>query len=280
MYLKYIILMCLNFLLFTILFSCNLVNINTTNNSDTSLVKKDEKIVGINKFYSTPFIYDSTKKYIYLTFDDGPQHGTVSCFELCKKLGVKATFFMVGNHANNANLLQVVKNIKDAYPLVLLANHSSTHANGHYKFFYQHPTMAEQDFYNTQKKLAIPYKIIRLPGNSAWVTKNGIKASNLVKPVCKLLDSSGYNILGWDAEWRFNHKTANPIQNPYKMANEVDSAMAKNKTYTKNNIVILTHDRMFRNPNYLDSLAKFIIQLKQNPTYVFETMDHYPGLKL
>ena len=63
------------------------------------------------------------------------------------------------------------------------------------------------------------------------------------------------------------------------MANEVDSALDRNKVHIKNNVVILTHDRMFRNPNYLDSLAKFIIQLKQNPNYVFETMDHYPEIK-
>jgi hypothetical protein len=37
---------------------------------------------------------------------------------------------------------------------------------------------------------------------------------------------------------------------------------------------------MFRLPNYADSLQKFIMILKQNPKYVFETMDHYPGLKI
>ena len=34
---------------------------------------KKEQVV--DKFAWQPIVYDSTKKYIYLTFDDGPQHG-------------------------------------------------------------------------------------------------------------------------------------------------------------------------------------------------------------
>jgi peptidoglycan/xylan/chitin deacetylase (PgdA/CDA1 family) len=49
-----------------------------------------------DRFEWQPLAYDSTKKYIYLSFDDGPQHGTVTCYDLCKKEAVKASFFMVG----------------------------------------------------------------------------------------------------------------------------------------------------------------------------------------
>ena len=52
---------------------------------------------------SQPYTIDTSKKYIYLTFDDGPQHGTVACFDLCKELNVKATFFMVGFHASSVS---------------------------------------------------------------------------------------------------------------------------------------------------------------------------------
>ncbi|MBC7722216.1 MAG: polysaccharide deacetylase, partial [Pedobacter sp.] len=93
------------------------------------------------------------------------------------------------------------------------------------------------------------------------------------------LDSAGYNVIGWDVEWDFNHKTANPVQSPQRLINIVDSAFAKEHLHTKNHLVILSHDRMFRNQNYTDSLAKFITLLKQNPRNVFETVDHYPGVK-
>jgi peptidoglycan/xylan/chitin deacetylase (PgdA/CDA1 family) len=258
---------------------------NYTSNTDQYLAKnifkkETKKDTVVNKFAWHPKAYDSTKTYIYLTFDDGPQHGTTAVFQLCQQLGVKASFFMVGQHAGDAKLKSIVANIRNAYPQSLLCNHSTTHASGHYQYFYHHPDMALEDFLLAQQTLNVPYKIIRLPGNSAWVLKDSIKASNLVHPICQLLDSTGYNVTGWDVEWSFNHKTENPIQTPQRMANIVDSALARKHTHQHNHVVILAHDRMFRNPNYTDSLAKFINLLKQNPNNVFETVDNYPGIRM
>ena len=234
----------------------------------------------VDKFQQKPFVYDTIKNYIYLTFDDGPQNGTEACFQLCKQLGVKATFFMVGEHANSTKTKEIVSEIRESYPQFLLCNHSTTHANGHYQYFYHHPEMAREDFLLAQKTLHVPYKIIRLPGNSAWVLKDTLRASHLVDSTCILLDSAGYNVIGWDVEWSFNHKTANPVQKPQRMVDIVDSALVKRgRLFTKNHVVILSHDRMFRSPNYTDSLAKFITLLQQNPKNVFETIDHYPRLK-
>jgi peptidoglycan/xylan/chitin deacetylase (PgdA/CDA1 family) len=242
--------------------------------------KKPKKNIAADKFERKPFVYDSTKNYIYLTFDDGPQNGTQACYDLCKQLGVKATFFMVGEHASSPKTKGIVAEIREAYPNFLLCNHSTTHASGHYKYFYHHPEMAAEDFYAAQKSLNVPYKIIRLPGNSAWVLKDTIKASHLVDSTCILLNGTGYNVIGWDVEWSFNHKTENPVQKPQRMVDIVDSALAKpRRLFTQNHVVILSHDRMFRNPSYTDSLAKFITILKQNPKNVFETIDHYPKLK-
>jgi peptidoglycan-N-acetylglucosamine deacetylase len=232
-----------------------------------------------NIFDTKPFVYDTNKKYIYLTFDDGPQNGTAACFELCKKLNVKATFFMVANHANSPNLKKIVNEIKNNYPLTLLANHSTTHANGKYKYFYNHEYKALNDFMLAQNNLNVPYKIIRLPGNTSWVRTNQVRANKLTKPVCKLLDSVGYNVLGWDIEWSFNRKNANPVQSADKMVTIATNYLDLNNLNEKNHLVILTHDRMFRNANYIDSLSKFITTLQQNNSYIFETMDHYPNLK-
>jgi peptidoglycan/xylan/chitin deacetylase (PgdA/CDA1 family) len=234
-----------------------------------------------DKFAWHPVVYDSTKEYIYLTFDDGPQHGTVDCFELCRKEGVKASFFMVGLHsAQKSDGRKIVAMIKDGYPQFLLANHSYTHAKDKYAFFYHHPQMAEQDFLQAQDSLHVPFKIVRLPGNSAWAEKGDIRASGLVRPVTRLLDSAGYNVIGWDLEWNFRHKNARPVQTPEKLAAQIDSAFAKHKIHTRNHLVILSHDRMFQRPGDLDSLARFITILKHNPKYVFETVDHYPGIKI
>ncbi len=232
-----------------------------------------------NKFFWKQINYDSSKQYIYLTFDDGPSNGTVSVFDLCKQLGVKASFFMVGGQALTKNSKDIVNMVRNEYPQILLCNHSFSHANSKYVYFYHHPEMAAADFYKSQLSLNVPFKIVRLPGNRAWIYQNEIKASDLVKPVCILLDNAGYNAIGWDIEWKFKHKNAHPIQTPEQMIAMVDSAFSRNETRTNNHIVILSHDRMFRDKNYTDSLAKFIMLLKQNSKYIFETVDHYPQLK-
>ena len=254
---------------------------DTTRQKDTVMISTPIPKPVVDKFAWKPLVQDSTKLYIYLTFDDGPQAGTEICYDLLKEANVKASFFMVGLHSvKKRDGKTLVSRIRESYPQILLANHSYTHANDKYIYFYQHPLMAEQDFYKAQDSLHVPYKIIRLPGNSAWVTGGKLRATHLVKPVTELLDSAGYNVIGWDVEWHFNHKNARPVQSPEKLAAEVDSAFAQNHTHVKNQVVILSHDRMFQRPEDADSLAKFINILKQNPRYVFETVDHYPGVVL
>lgn len=236
--------------------------------------------VGSTPIATVAFTYDSTKKYIYLTFDDGPQQGTVNCFNLCRSEGVKASFFMVGIHADmKSDGHQIVNQIRSAYPQSLLANHSFTHARNKYFDFYRHPRAAAADFFLSQKTLQVPYLIARLPGNRSWVRQGELKACSLVRPVAQLLDSAGYNVIGWDLEWDFNRKSAQLLQSAEKLARDVDSAFARFNTHVPRHLVILTHDRMFRRPADTDSLVKFIQILKKNPNYVFETVDHYPGLK-
>ncbi len=88
-----------------------------------------------------------------------------------------------------------------------------------------------------------------------------------------------FNVIGWDMEWNFDHKSARPVQSPEKLAAQVDTLVAHGYTYQPKHLVILTHDRMFhRSPDSL-ALVQFIQLVKRNPNYVFETVDHYPGLK-
>lgn len=82
-----------------------------------------------------------------------------------------------------------------------------------------------------------------------------------------------------DSEWAFGHKTERPVQSAELMVKQIETLLEKNETFTKNHLVVLTHDRIFHRPEDLDSLRKMIVLLKQHPNYVFETIDHYPGLK-
>ena len=60
---------------------------------------------------------------------------------------------------------------------------------------------------------------------------------------------------------------------------EINDKFENYYSNVENNIVILAHDRMFEKPQYADSLRKVIETLKKDPRNVFETIDHYPGLK-
>jgi hypothetical protein len=120
--------------------------------------------------------------------------------------------------------------------------------------------------------------IARLPGNNAWNTSNIKRASGLVRPLVKKMDSVGFNVVGWDMEWRYN-SSGRPIDAPEKIAAFADSLLKFNKTKTNNHLVILMHDHEFRASADSAKLAKMIGLLKRNPNYQFRKLNTYPGLK-
>ena len=79
-------------------------------------------------------------------------------------------------------------------------------------------------------------------------------------------------------EWRFNKK-GRPIQSPEAIAALVDSLFKLNQTVTKNHLVILMHDHMFRASEDSIQLDQMIALLQRNPYYHFEKLTQYPGLK-
>ena len=274
------------------LFGCNNVNtpveqkaIVTDTVSQPAITQQAKKAPRVTKkiLDAGPIVLDTNKRYIFLTFDDGPQPpGSNICFNIFRQSGVKATFFNISDQMETKGEENLVDSIRNSYPNYLLANHSKSHAfNNKYFYFYHHPQDAAKDFFACQQKLNIPFKIARLPGNSAWVRQGEIKASGLVRPVCRLLDSAGYNVIGWDLEWGFktkNHQSV-PVQSANTMVKMIDYAFTSHHSHSLNTVVLLAHDRMFAHPNYADSLSKCIAMLKKDPRYVFETIDHYPGIK-
>ena len=224
---------------------------------------------------------DSTKKYVFLTFDDGPQPGTGNVVDAIKETGSKATFFMVGIHAAmTPSMRGIVDAIRNGRPMYWLANHSYTHAyNDHYIKFYHDPQGAFKDFMHADTSLQVPERYYRFPGNNAWVLDSGrMRGTKLVRPVMHLMDSIGAKVIGWDVEWHFKRNPHGhgsvPVQSAQLMARQLINTLEKNETYRKNSVVMLAHDRMFHEPNYKDSLVTMINLLKQeHPEYVFETVE-------
>ena len=222
--------------------------------------------------------HQENTKYIYLSFDDGPLRGTANCIDICLKEQVPATFFEVGMHqAKTAGTKKLFRRIFNNDSLFVLANHSYTHANSEYLYFYHNPQMALNDFLRAKRKLNFKNNIVRLPGNSAWNTTQIKYASNLVKPLVHKLDSAGFNIIGWDVEWKFN-QYGRPLNSPQFVMKKIDSAFIKHETRTKNHLVLLMHDYMFGNTADSIKLVKMIALLKSNPNYELRNLSQYPGL--
>lgn len=223
--------------------------------------------------------FDSTIKHIYLTFDDGPLKGTANCIAICEREKIAASFFEIGLHQSRSSMgRRLYAQIKSNPSLFSLSNHSFSHAAGRYLWFYQHPDSAILDFLKGKAVLAPTNNLVRFPGNNAWDTKDAKKASWLVKPLAHKMDSLGWDVIGWDMEWRFN-KYGKPVQSPEAIAFLVDSLFEHNQTKTKNHLVILMHDHMFA--AFADSLklATMLGLLKKRKHYRFEKITQYPGLK-
>ena len=187
---------------------------------------------------------------------------------------------MIGVQIDSKNLQKRVDSIRNSYPQILLCNHSFTHGNfNHYKSYYNNPDSAARDVIKAQAKMDVPYKIFRTPANNSWNINGRIRAPDLTKQLISLLGNDGYEVAGWDVEWRFETEEGTiPVQNAERMIREIESAFATNKTFVPNNVVVLTHDRMFAKPGYADSLRKVLTAIKKDHRIVFETMDHYPGI--
>ena len=248
--------------------------------SADTLATTDTKVAGSVDSIANkkPVPRDSNLRYVYLTFDDGPDAGTLNSYNVCRDKGVKATFFLIGEHAEYRHGRAILDTMRKDMHNFIFANHSHSHANNRYVDFYKRPAKALDDFMRIHDSLRFEHPIARFPGNSAWVMDGMLRSSKLTKPLSKMMDSIGYNVMGWDLEWHFD-TNSRPVQSAELMARQVINAFESKSSMVKNHVVLLTHDRMFREGNYKDSLAKMITILQSKKGYVFETADQYPKLK-
>ncbi len=264
-------------LLFLALTACNNSNSGKATADSTKTTVANPAVPG------TPIKYDSSKRYIFLTWDDSPQPpGTVNCKNIFQSEGIKATFFSVGFNQVGPFKKRLIDSIRNGYPEFLLANHSFSHGfQDKYSKFYS-PSMTDSalgDFLRNERELKIPVKIIRLPGNNTWASNGNIQGQKSNTPIVKKLDSLGYKIIGWDIEWGQQARMKAPKESVDEMIRKINQRFEDGNTNQQNAIVILSHDRLFEKPQYADSLRRFISILKEDKRNVFETIDHYPGVQ-
>jgi peptidoglycan/xylan/chitin deacetylase (PgdA/CDA1 family) len=220
------------------------------------------------------------KKKIYLTFDDGPNKGTMNVLNILQQENVPATFFIVGEHvfmskeqAATWDSLLHAKNIE-------LCNHSYTHANNRYSKFYKDPKNVVKDVELTKEKLLPNNDIVRAPGRNSWRIDSlhftDIKKS---KAAIDSLQAAGFIVMGWDLEWHYNPKTLVLKNSADELLKQVDSLFTKKRTKVADNLVLLAHDQVYNSKEDSIQLREFVQKLKKSDEYELSVVSNYPVVK-
>lgn len=213
-------------------------------------------------------------KYIYLSFDDGPLNGSARIDDAIVTEQVPISVMLVGEHALHRPQ-DVTLYKKNNY--IEVGNHSYNHANSHYKLYYSDPESVLADFIKNKKVLGLTDKIARLPGRNMWRI-NGRSKNDVSSGVeaADLLAKNGFSLFGWDMEWMHDPHTAAPIGTAEDIFKQIEETLSKNRTFTPNHLVLLSHDEMFQHTYDESELKRLIEMLKERKDYQFEQLKNYP----
>lgn len=135
------------------------------------------------KKYGSVYIGDTSKKEIYLTFDNGYENGyTGQILDVLKKEKVPATFFVTGHYLESAEDL-VIRMVKEGH---IVGNHS-----------YYHPDLTQVDDARVKRELekvkALNYKITGQKQMSYLRPPRGVFSERTLK----LAKDEGYAHVLW-----------------------------------------------------------------------------------
>lgn len=225
-------------------------------------------------------------KIMYLTFDDGPLLGSDNIITVLQEEEVQATMFMVGKHIDrNKYRKQTYQRALDE-PLVMVANHTYSHADGRYKHFYSNSESLLADMKKMNTKLSqtnsdytLPYcrlagrNVFRLPGfccDDPGIPKLWEESEKYDK-----LQQEGFHLFGWDYQWEYNPNSGEVYNSPEKMVNNIESIHRRGRTKQKGKFVLLMHDFSFRDKFDGKETLRGLIQGLKAKGWSFETLKTY-----
>lgn len=252
-----------------------IVHTNQNNDNDTLITNVDS----INKLNinQDKIIIDSTKQYVYLTFDDGPYKGSEKINKIIKEENVKATVFIVGMNAFTDKLKQNLKEYENN-DLIEISNHTYSHANRNkFKEYYNNPDWVLNDVRKNDSIYKFDNRFVRLPGRNVWRlgSMNKDDFDKASKKSSDLLAQNQYYVFGWDYEWNKISKK-HPLSNPEDIYKGIVSRLDNKKTFLDKHLVILMHDDMFNNDEDAEKLRLLIRLIKANKNIIFEVASNYP----
>ncbi|MCK4824450.1 DUF1343 domain-containing protein, partial [bacterium] len=172
----------------------------------------------------------------------GPVGGTENVLDAVDETKARATFFLVGDHIETTGRKRLLPRIRNYGA----GNHSYSHWAKESDFVRRTPQEYLEDFRRADTLiLGQPGKVVpcRLPGNQPTQKKAFVKA----------LMEDGRNVIGWDAEIS-SSLTKTP-----------DKAVAEILSHRKDTVIVLFHDRDFRDFNRRrgkEDLVRIINSLK------------------
>ncbi|MGA9238729.1 polysaccharide deacetylase family protein [Robiginitalea sp.] len=216
-------------------------------------------------------------KYVYLTFDDGPLEGSEKIDDAIRIEKVPITVLLVGRHAEaQPHYLELYKENDH----IEVGNHSYSHARNHYSKFYFNPEGVLDDFLKSHEIIGAEDRVARLPGRNMWrigpQKKDDIPSGS---EAADLLAENGFDIYGWDMEWFHDPKTAEPVGSAEEVFHQIEHHLDRGRTFTRDHLILLCHDEMFREDWEESELKKLIELLKTREDYEFARLKHYPTSK-
>jgi peptidoglycan/xylan/chitin deacetylase (PgdA/CDA1 family) len=225
-------------------------------------------------------------KVMYLTFDDGPLSGSNNIISVLQEENVQATMFMIGKHVTKSKYRK--KTFKRAIdePLIQVANHTYSHADGRYRHFYSNKERLVKDIQKMDRLLvksdeSYLYPCCRLAGRNVWRVANLNKNDPCIPKKLHegekydALSEVGFQIYGWDYQWSYNPKTGQTYLLPQSVVKNIEKIYRKKRTKTKGKFVLLMHDFSFRDKFDGSENLRTLIQLLKQKGWRFETLATY-----
>lgn len=216
---------------------------------------------------------------LYLTIDDGPLEGAPNLNSVFRKEQVPADLFLVGMHVYQNKIFTGYYRELKKNSWFEFCNHSYTHANEKYDYYYKHPKMVWHDMIRNNDSLHFINNIIRMPARNSWRI-GGRSADDEFggKRTANLLKRKGNVVIGWDMEW-YADSLNKPVQLPDTLFQELKTAFEKGESFVPGHVVLLCHDWMFTNPAEKAELEKFIGLVKAAGNIRFRWLTQYPLYK-
>lgn len=208
---------------------------------------------------------------IFFTFDDGPYETTPQLTSLLSQLKLKSSFFIVGSQIDYSQEYDSIFKATRGDKHFKIYNHTYSHAvtKGRIHHYYSRPERVWEDISRNKEYILTGGTITRLPGKNTWKIGDYVRnpdygTSKLIAYLDK--EKKEEAIVGWDVEWKLKHSLS--LSEVDSLVKEIATIISKD-TSRKKEIVVLSHDYLYRIDSSLQNFTYFVNKLKEifQPSY-------------